>query len=158
MPRESVEAELGQIGGKKGAHSAGARTDPHDAMRFVEETGVDAVAVAVGSSHAMTDRTAELALDLITKIKKNGASPSCSARLLRSPRRNRSGTGWNGQDQHRDRLESSPRGILVWMLRKAVPLSEKSQTPDECQRNRPYSRAAIAGASLPAAPSARGRY
>jgi fructose-bisphosphate aldolase class II len=66
----SVEAELGEIGGKEGVHSAGVRTDPHDAMRFAEETGVDALAVAVGSSHAMTDRTAELDLDLITKIKR----------------------------------------------------------------------------------------
>ena len=66
----SVEAELGEIGGKEGVHSAGVRTDPHDAMRFSEETGVDALAVAVGSSHAMTDRTAELDLELITKIKR----------------------------------------------------------------------------------------
>jgi fructose-bisphosphate aldolase class II len=66
----SVEAELGEIGGKEGAHTAGVRTDPHDAMRFAAETAVDALAVAVGSSHAMTNRTAELDLELITKIKK----------------------------------------------------------------------------------------
>jgi fructose-bisphosphate aldolase, class II len=66
----SVEAELGEIGGKDGAHAVGARTDPQDAMRFAEETGVDALAVAVGSSHAMTNRTAELDLELITKISK----------------------------------------------------------------------------------------
>jgi fructose-bisphosphate aldolase class II len=65
----SVEAELGEIGGKEGAHAAGARTDPHEAMRFVEETGVDALAVAVGTSHAMTSRTAELDLELITQLK-----------------------------------------------------------------------------------------
>jgi fructose-bisphosphate aldolase, class II len=65
----SVEAELGEIGGKEGAHAAGARTDPQQAMRFVEETGVDALAVAVGSSHAMTTRTAELDLELIGQIK-----------------------------------------------------------------------------------------
>lgn len=66
----SVEAELGEIGGKEGVHAPGARTDPHDAMRFAEETGIDALAVAVGSSHAMTTRTAELDLQLITKITK----------------------------------------------------------------------------------------
>jgi fructose-bisphosphate aldolase, class II len=65
----SVEAELGEIGGKEGAHAAGARTDPQQAMRFVEETAVDALAVAVGSSHAMTTRTAELDLELIAQIK-----------------------------------------------------------------------------------------
>ena len=66
----SVEAELGEIGGKEGVHTAGARTDPQEAMRFAEQTGIDALAVAVGSSHAMTSRTAELDLELITKIKK----------------------------------------------------------------------------------------
>ena len=71
----SVEAELGEIGGKEGAHAVAARTDPQDAMRFAEETGIDALAVAVGSSHAMTNRTAELDLELITKIKKAVAVP-----------------------------------------------------------------------------------
>jgi fructose-bisphosphate aldolase, class II len=65
----SVEAELGEIGGKEGVHTAGARTDPQEARRFAEQTGVDALAVAVGSSHAMTKQTAELDLELITKIK-----------------------------------------------------------------------------------------
>ena len=51
-----VEAELGEIGGKDGAHAPGVRTDPDEAARFVAETGVDALAVAVGSSHAMTER------------------------------------------------------------------------------------------------------
>lgn len=63
-----VEAELGEIGGKDGAHAPGVRTDPGEAARFVAETGVDALAVAVGSSHAMTERTASLDLDLITEI------------------------------------------------------------------------------------------
>lgn len=63
-----VEAELGAIGGKGSAHSPGVRTDPREAHRFVDETGVDALAVAVGSSHAMTRRTAALDLDLIASI------------------------------------------------------------------------------------------
>ena len=45
------------------------RTDPDDAARFVADTGVDALAVAVGSSHAMTDRTAELDTDLIAALR-----------------------------------------------------------------------------------------
>jgi fructose-bisphosphate aldolase class II len=44
------------------------RTDPGEARRFVDETGVDALAVAVGSSHAMTERTASLDLDLIARL------------------------------------------------------------------------------------------
>ena len=37
-----VEAELGEIGGKDGVHSPGARTDPDEAARYVDATGVDA--------------------------------------------------------------------------------------------------------------------
>lgn len=64
----SLEAELGEVGGKDGVHAPGARTDPDDAARFVADTGVDLLAVAVGSSHAMTERTAQLDLDLIGRL------------------------------------------------------------------------------------------
>ncbi|MFC7485358.1 class II fructose-bisphosphate aldolase [Knoellia sp. CPCC 206453] len=64
----SVEAELGEVGGKDGVHAPGVRTDPSDAARFVADTGVDALAVAVGSSHAMTERSAVLDNDLIAAI------------------------------------------------------------------------------------------
>jgi fructose-bisphosphate aldolase class II len=64
----SVEAELGEIGGKDGVHAPGVRTDPGEAARFVADTGVDALAVAVGSSHAMTSRTAQIDLDLVAAI------------------------------------------------------------------------------------------
>jgi fructose-bisphosphate aldolase class II len=63
-----VEAELGEIGGKLNAHALGARTDPDEAAGFAEATGVDALAVAVGSSHAMTARDAQLDIDLIAHL------------------------------------------------------------------------------------------
>jgi fructose-bisphosphate aldolase class II len=63
-----VEAELGAIGGKGGAHSPGVRTDVAEAVSFVERTGVDGLAVAVGSSHAMTSRSATLDFDLIAEL------------------------------------------------------------------------------------------
>ncbi|WP_433296182.1 class II fructose-bisphosphate aldolase [Actinoplanes sp. CA-030573] len=63
-----VESELGEIGGKGGAHAFGARTDPGEAAAFVAATGVDALAVAVGSSHAMTTRSARLDHDLIGRL------------------------------------------------------------------------------------------
>jgi fructose-bisphosphate aldolase, class II len=63
-----LEAELGEIGGKHGAHAPEVRTSPQDAVRFVRDTGVDALAVAVGSSHAMTSTTAELDLELIARL------------------------------------------------------------------------------------------
>ena len=64
----SVEAELGEVGGKNGVHDPSARTDPHDAAQFVADTGVDLLAVAVGSSHAMATREAVLDNDLISAI------------------------------------------------------------------------------------------
>jgi fructose-bisphosphate aldolase class II len=63
-----VEAELGEVGGKDGVHAAGARTDPAEAANFVVRTGVDALAVAVGSSHAMVTRDAVLDLGLVRRI------------------------------------------------------------------------------------------
>ncbi|WP_030569225.1 class II fructose-bisphosphate aldolase [Streptomyces aureocirculatus] len=69
-----LEAELGEVGGKAGeapldAHAPGARTDPTEAAAYVTDTGVDALAVAVGSSHAMTERTAALDHDLIGALR-----------------------------------------------------------------------------------------
>ncbi|MGW3913353.1 class II fructose-bisphosphate aldolase [Streptomyces sp. NPDC005070] len=68
-----IEAELGEIGGKSGepardAHAPGARTDPVEARAFVADSGVDALAVAIGSSHAMTTRTAALDHDLLKRL------------------------------------------------------------------------------------------
>lgn len=65
----AVEAELGEIGGKDGAHAFGVRTDAIDAQRFVSQTHVDSLAVAVGSSHAMTDRSAQLDTALIATLR-----------------------------------------------------------------------------------------
>ncbi|SFF48719.1 fructose-bisphosphate aldolase [Actinacidiphila alni] len=64
-----VEAELGEVGGKDGAHAPGVRTDPAEAAAFTAATGVDALAVAVGSSHAMTDRSARLDHALIAELR-----------------------------------------------------------------------------------------
>lgn len=64
----SVEAELGEVGGKNGVHDPSARTNPEDAAQFVADTGVDLLAVAVGSSHAMTTRDAALDTDLIAQL------------------------------------------------------------------------------------------
>ncbi|MDX2852673.1 class II fructose-bisphosphate aldolase [Streptomyces sp. PA03-3a] len=64
-----LEAELGEIGGKDGVHAPGARTDPAEAAAFAVATGIDALAVAVGSSHAMTTRTARLDHELIGRLR-----------------------------------------------------------------------------------------
>ncbi|GAA2679340.1 class II fructose-bisphosphate aldolase family protein [Streptomyces aculeolatus] len=75
-----IEAELGRVGGKEGeapldAHAPGVRTDPDEAVAYVTDTGVDALAVAVGSSHAMTERTAALDHELIGRLRSAVAVP-----------------------------------------------------------------------------------
>ena len=60
-----VEAELGGLAGDEDASTgavAGELTDPHQAAEFVERTGVDALAAAVGTVHGFT--AAPLRLDL----------------------------------------------------------------------------------------------
>ena len=64
-----IEAELGEVGGKDGVHAPGVRTRPDEAAAFVAATGVDALAVAVGSSHAMTIRDAALDFELICELR-----------------------------------------------------------------------------------------
>ena len=79
----SVEAELGEVGGKDGVHAPGVRTDPAEAAEFVAATGVDALAVAVGSSHAMTTRDAELDHALIARHRRR----PCRCRWCSTARR-----------------------------------------------------------------------
>jgi fructose-bisphosphate aldolase class II len=69
------EAELGEVGGKDGAHAPGVRTDPDEAAAFVAETAVDGLAVAVGSSHAMVRQEARIDLDLVGRLARAVAVP-----------------------------------------------------------------------------------
>ncbi|MEU1901045.1 class II fructose-bisphosphate aldolase [Nocardiopsis dassonvillei] len=64
----AVEAELGEVGGKDGVHAPGARTRPEEAAEFVRATGVDSLAVAVGTSHAMRTRDARVDHELIGRL------------------------------------------------------------------------------------------
>jgi fructose-bisphosphate aldolase class II len=70
-----LESEIGEIGGKDGVHAAGTRTRPDEAAAYAAATGVDALAVAVGSSHAMLTRDAKLDLELIGAIRRAVAVP-----------------------------------------------------------------------------------
>lgn len=49
----SVEGEIGCMGGSEGGNytSDQMKTDPHQALRFAQETGIDALAISFGSSH-----------------------------------------------------------------------------------------------------------
>lgn len=64
----SVEAELGTIGvaqgSSEGGHSEILYTDPAQAERFVNETGVDTLAVAIGTSHGLYPAGMQPKLDI----------------------------------------------------------------------------------------------
>lgn len=70
-----VEGELGTIGANDSYGESGAAeiiyTNVDDAVRFVEETGVDSLAIAIGTSHGLypADRNPELRHDLLEQIK-----------------------------------------------------------------------------------------
>ena len=66
----ALEAALGVVGGKDGlTTTVDGLTDPDAARAFVAATGVDALAVAVGTSHHMATRTASIDLDLIARLR-----------------------------------------------------------------------------------------
>lgn len=71
----TIEVELGEVGGKDGVHAPGVRTNPLEARSFAQATGVDLLAVAVGTSHAMTTRDASLDFELIEAIAKTVSIP-----------------------------------------------------------------------------------
>ncbi|NLI11578.1 MAG: class II fructose-1,6-bisphosphate aldolase [Peptococcaceae bacterium] len=69
----SVEAELGKIGGTEDDITVSERdaffTDPEEAKIFVSETGVDSLAVAIGTAHGQYKGTPKLDLERLEKIK-----------------------------------------------------------------------------------------
>lgn len=64
----SVEAQVGNLPNPTG-HSQGATTDPDAARAFVEETGIDALGVAVGNVHILTRGKAPLDEEALAKIR-----------------------------------------------------------------------------------------
>jgi len=67
----AVEAELGELpsgGADAASHGTGSRTDPAEAERFAERTGVDALAISVGNVHVLEDRKARLDLTLVSEL------------------------------------------------------------------------------------------
>lgn len=69
----TVEAELGKIGGTEDHITVSEKdatfTDPEEAKRFVEETGVDYLAIAVGTAHGVYKGEPKLDFDRIKAIR-----------------------------------------------------------------------------------------
>ncbi|HLR24545.1 MAG TPA: class II fructose-bisphosphate aldolase [Fodinibius sp.] len=64
----NVEAELGYIAKLGQSKEEVAFTQPEEAQSFVKKTGIDALAVAIGSAHGFYDKDPELDIELLAKI------------------------------------------------------------------------------------------
>lgn len=68
----AVEAELGKVGGKEDdldGGEGGLYTDPLEAKEFVERTGVDSLAIAIGTAHGMYKGEPKLDLERLSAIR-----------------------------------------------------------------------------------------
>jgi ketose-bisphosphate aldolase len=66
----AVEAEVGELPDASGdmGGGAGRKTDPDEAARFVDETGIDALAVSIGNVHTLIDGKAAIDLERLEAI------------------------------------------------------------------------------------------
>lgn len=63
-----VEAELGYVAKLNQSHALQHFTQPEEARAFVEETGIDALAVAIGTAHGFYKEEPQLQFDLLSRI------------------------------------------------------------------------------------------
>lgn len=86
----AVEAEIGCVGGSEdGSEDIAINcTKPDDAVRFVKETGVDALAIAIGNAHGNYKSTPKLRFDILEKC----------AELVDTPLVLHGGTGISPED------------------------------------------------------------
>ena len=76
----SLEAEIGHVGSNGSAEEDIARsvyTRPEDALRFAQESGCDALAVAIGTAHGVYAKAPKLDLDCLGAI-----AAACSCPLV----------------------------------------------------------------------------
>lgn len=77
--RVAVEGELGRIGGEEAGmnvqESDAHLTDPEEAAEYVEQTGVDALAVGIGTVHGFYKSKPNIRLDLLKRIAEKVSIP-----------------------------------------------------------------------------------
>lgn len=73
----AVEAEIGCVGGSEdGSEDIAINcTKPEDAVRFEEETGVDALAIAIGNAHGNYKSTPKLRFDILEEVEQKTYTP-----------------------------------------------------------------------------------
>ncbi len=64
----SVEAEIGSVAYSGTSSHKAVLSDPEETARFVRDTGIDAVAVAVGTLHRMERQASHIDFDLLSRI------------------------------------------------------------------------------------------
>lgn len=72
MNDDSFQAELGKVGGKEDDLEAGEGnpyTDPNEAKIFVEATGIDFLAVAIGTAHGVYKGIPKLDVNRLSEIR-----------------------------------------------------------------------------------------
>jgi len=131
----SVEAELGTIGTTGNDREGGTDdiiyTNPDDAVRFVKETGIDCLAIAIGTAHGIYPKgfKPELKLDLLSEIKSkisvpivlHGGSANPDAEIAESVKR-----GVN-----KINISSDIKDALYQRLRKTLSDDPKVREPFE---------------------------
>lgn len=66
--KANVEAELGYIAKLGQVQKASQYTQPEEAKRFAEATGINALAIAIGTAHGFYKETPHLQLELLSQI------------------------------------------------------------------------------------------
>lgn len=100
----AVEAEIGCVGGSEDGSEEIAMhcTDPADAVRFEQETGVDALAIAIGNAHGNYKATPKLRFDILAQVAEDTHTPL----VLHG------GTGISPEDSAAVRRQGSKRSTL----------------------------------------------
>ena len=66
----SVEAQVGRLAhGSEEGHEPGRMTEPKPARALVEQTGIDALGIAIGNTHVLTTGKARIDLDCLARIR-----------------------------------------------------------------------------------------
>ena len=75
----SVEGEIGTIGGNedgiKANIDASMYTEPNDALKFYKETGIDAMAISIGTAHGLYKGKAKISFEKLKEIKELTNAP-----------------------------------------------------------------------------------
>lgn len=125
----SVEAELGSLAAGERSHEGSetdveAYTEPGAAKRFVEETGVDALAVSIGTVHGLYKGDPNIRIDILEKINKK----------LQIPLVLHGGSGV----PEKDILNCISHGIAKINVNTEISVYAVEQTADYLKENQPH--------------------